>query len=273
MILDNTMLSGFHSCPKQFYWRHVRNLVPTEDKRVALTFGTAFHSALETFYKGGSQDDALISLVRGFPLTISDDKRSTAVGLVLLEGYFKKWLPEHWEILQVETNLQFELSSDLVYCGKVDLIVKDLGEVHIVDHKTTSSSLSNFIAKPNHQFSGYIYGTRCLGFPTVGAYINLIAVMKTKQDYHRIITHRTDLELEQWRLDVLKTKGRIDDSLRTGHWETQTVSCRMCVYRDLCSSPPETLQLMIDSKYKEEKWQPWNQTDVSGATDYSSLPV
>ena len=270
MILDNTMISSFHACPKQFYWRHVLHLVLVQDKRMALFFGSAVHSALEVFYRGGSQDDALSTFVSEYPPSITgDDKRTTSLGIVILDGYFKKWLPERWEVLQVETALQFELASDLIFCGKVDLIIKVIGEVHIVDHKTQSSSLSSYIPKPNHQFSGYIYGTRCLGLPTVGAYINLIAVMKTKQDYHRIITHRTELELEQWRLDILSTKQRIDECLERGQWVMQTVSCRMCAYKDLCSSPPETLELIISNRYRREKWQPW-ETVVKDAEDSSS---
>jgi len=257
-ILDNTMLTAFNTCPTKFYWRHVRHLVGQGENHAALDFGSAIHSALATLYNGGSKTECIDSFAKAMEGAATDDKRNLQNGLAILAGYFEKWLPEQFKIKQVEIALQWELSSDLIYCGKVDGLVEWMGDVYILEHKT-SSSMSQFVAQPNHQISGYIYGSQVLGQSTVGAIVNLVAVLKTKQDYHRILTYRAKWELDDWRLHVLHTKRRIDEAIETGFFDRHTHSCTYCPYKDLCTSPPDAVEAVITSKYKESPWEPWKQ--------------
>lgn len=260
LILDNTMLSSFHKCPTSFYWRHVRHLVLASGSNKKIEFGVGLHRALEAFYKGSTQLEAMAAFAKHFQPFEEADPYSLSGGVRILEGYFKKWLPEQWKVKHVEVPLQWELSSDLVYCGRVDLLVEQWGDLMVVDHKS-SGSITSFCPQPNHQLSGYVYGGQVLGLGAKGAIVNLLAVLKTKEDYNRIISYRAPWELENWRDTVLSTKARIDRSLETGHFERYTTACSWCPYKLICNSPPEAVEPVIQMHYKESRWEPWKLTE------------
>lgn len=266
IYLDNTMLQAFNRCPQQFYWRHIRHLIPLhEGVSPALNFGRAIHSGLEALYKTGDRKASLDAFHKEFDIGSQDDKRNVENGLIILTGYFQKWLPETWEIVQVESSTSFELSSDIIFCGKLDTIVKTMGGYYIVEHKT-SSSTGWFCPRPNHQLSGYAYAGKVLGYDIHGAIVNILYVyaMNTKKTlnerYHRILTGRRDEELEEWKMWVFLCKSQIDLYLQNGWFPKYTNECWRCSYKDLCnSSTKEVQERIIEGSYQVKEWKPWEQ--------------
>ena len=49
VLFDNTRIASFRTCPRLFYYRHIRDWAPLGDKR-ALLFGGAWHSAMDTIW-------------------------------------------------------------------------------------------------------------------------------------------------------------------------------------------------------------------------------
>ena len=263
MIVDNTILQCFNRCPRMYKWRHLLDLVPQEDFTTSLDFGSAVHSCLEVWYKGGNYDKGLTAFANSMTGKSIDDKRNIPNGLIILNAYWKKWIPEKTlSIKHIESAIQIELTSDIIFCGKVDLVVEMFGDLYVLDHKT-ASNFRNTVARPNNQFTGYIYALRVLGVPVTGAILNLIAVLKTKQDFHRIITTRQEWELTEWKRWVCDTKQLIDIATQYDDFSKYTHSCWQCSYKKLCNSSSESLQTMIDSKYKQEKWEPWIPTKTN----------
>lgn len=263
LILDNTMLQSWDKCPTSYYWRHIRNIVLQDDNAAPLNFGVALHKALEIYYKGGSQYDATKAFLDYWTAFQTDGYYTSENGVLILDSYFKKWgETEQWSVKHVEVNLQWELSSDLIYCGRVDLVVEWNGDSYVVDHKS-SGRISSFCDRPNHQFSGYVVGTRVLGIPTTGAIINLLAVLSpaTKvpldQRFRRVISPRTPFELDDWRIHVLNTKEEIHRAVDSGRFERKTSNCTWCPYKKLCNSTPDTVEAVASGLYKESIWQPW----------------
>ena len=261
-ILDNTMLSDFDTCPTRYYWRHIRSLVLVDDNRAPLDFGTAMHSALEAFYQSGDMKSAFTAFVLAMKNAATDDTRSLENGIKILYEYFEKWNPEPFQVVQVETAIQWELSRDLIFCGKIDLIIKWNNQIHIVDHKT-SAQINNFCPKPNHQFTGYIFGAKVLGHNPVGAMINLVAVLSPNTKiplmdrFHRVLTTRTEFELNDWKHHVLSVQQRIIQAIDSNYFEKCTTQCTWCPYKKLCTSSPETIEQVIPMYYHEMKWHPW----------------
>jgi CRISPR/Cas system-associated exonuclease Cas4 (RecB family) len=256
MKLDNTMVQCFNSCPRKFYWRHVRHLVQRQEGNAALLFGKAIHTGLEKLYLTNDILEACNAFLIDFKDT-GDVKRTPTKGLEILEAYHKKFFPEKWEVVKVETPLMFELFKDVLFCGRADLIVRYLGMSYIVEHKT-SSNFNWFIPKPNHQISGYVYGGQVLGLNTKGAIVNMLGVLKTKTDFHRSITQRSPSELKEWREYIGDTKIRIDRSLETLRFPKFSHSCYMCGYKVLCNTEnPSVLDIIIAKEFVEEKWEPW----------------
>lgn len=264
LYVDNTMLQCFARCPRQYYWRHVRHLVPsTTGGSPALNFGRAIHKALEERYKGQDLESQLRSFKETLDPSAIDDKRNFETGLLLLLDYDKKWGKEQWEVLGVEESLTFELAKDVLFCARIDLRVKMMGSVYVVEHKT-SGRAGWFVPRPNHQLSGYSYGGRLVGGEAEGAIVNILYVYapstkKSMNDkFHRAMTHREDIELEEWRHWVMWQKGLIDRCIESKWFPIQTNECFRCVYKDLCNTTnPEFLEECVNSSYKIEEWAPW----------------
>lgn len=281
LILDNTMIKSFNRCPRQFQYRHIMHLTPINENSTPLFFGSVVHSALENYYLTGDIDKSLqlakdlytpkviqppqgidigLNPIGSYPSVSTiptDDTRNITSCLTILGGYFKKWHPEQFKIKQVEVAFQIELASDLIFCGKADGVIEYLGDLYILEHKT-SKSISSFCAKPNHQISGYIYSLRVLGQPIVGAIVNLIAVLKTKLDYHRVITTRVESELEEWRMMVLDVKTRIDRCLSRNWFPKDDNSCSFCSFKTLCNTENKDIaETIIQTQYKSSPWRPW----------------
>lgn len=268
LIMDNTMLSDHDTCPTRFYWRHIRHLRLIGESTAALDYGTAWHRALEAYYlslQGGNSHDAstksaLEEFAKNFAHFQYDFPYTLEHGLNNLVTYWQRWPrdPTDLVVKQVEVNLQWELSSDLVFCGRIDLLALYLNNLHIIDHKT-GKSISNTCPRPNHQFSGYDVGLSMLGYNAHMIMINLTAVQKTQYKHDRIFTVREPWELEYWRQHVLATKVRIDESLDSGVFERTTTFCKRCEYRMLCETNPESVEALIPLKYEESKWEPWRE--------------
>lgn len=255
LYLDNTMIGSFHTCPQKFYWRHIRHLVPDKGASYALEFGKAIHSALEVFYKGGTVAESLSIFLDEYTLQ-GDSKRTPELGLLILSDYFSKYLPEQWKVLQVEVPMMIELSEDILFCGRADLIVEWIGQTYIVDHKTTSN-MHWVVPKPNHQMTGYTYQGKVLGVPVDGVIFNMLGVFKTKREYHRLITTRSEEDLTDWKNTILTTKVAIDHCLEKEWFPKHTNSCWNCEYKEVCNASEKTLPSVIEQDFKEEKWEPW----------------
>lgn len=264
--MDNTMLSDWDTCPTRFYWRHIRHLVLVGESTAALNYGTAFHKALEAYYRAlaagstlaDAQEAALRRLVTELQKHNYNAPYDPESGLANMLGYFERWPRDHEDIVvkQVEVNLQWELARDLVYCGRIDLLPIYLGQLYIWDHKT-GGKIRSYCARPNHQFTGYLVGLKMLGFETNLVAVNLIGVLKTKTDYHRILTVREDWEMEQWRSHVLQVKTEIDESLQTGRFQRHTQTCGWCPYNALCQTDPAVVESVIPLRYETKRWEPW----------------
>ena len=258
--LDNTMVDCFNRCPRKFYWRHVRHLVRKGKVSPPLAFGSAIHLALEIAYKGSSKEEAMTMFLANYDDDDGTGKRTPENGLVILEAYWDRYFPEmNWEVLHTEDHTAVELTSDILYVGKIDLIVKHLGIIYIVDHKTSSNM--RFVTEPNHQMTGYVHNARELGFDCSGAIINMIGVYKTKTEFKRPMTMRSNDDILEWKHYVCDTKMRMDLCFDERWFPCFAHSCynfgSMCPYEELCICSKGVQDYIIEGSYEEEKWEPW----------------
>ena len=54
--ISNNSTSIYRSCPKKYYWRYLRGLVPFK-RSTALSLGSIVHSAFDMYYSGASSDE------------------------------------------------------------------------------------------------------------------------------------------------------------------------------------------------------------------------
>lgn len=185
-FFDHTILSTFRSCNENARLAYVKHLALKGKAAPALTFGGAFHKAIETFYKSKKTDYnekihdcklAFIGYVKQYgmlPIGIENsegEKRSVERGLSLIDAYFYKWRNESFvNVLRPDTGepyveIGFKLwlmewaGHPVFIVGTIDKLMRNRadGRIYIFETKTTSQGLTNFIThvRPNHQVTTY----------------------------------------------------------------------------------------------------------------------
>ena len=240
---DSTSLGALKRCPKYYELSIIRGYVSRQES-VHLTFGIAFHSALE-FYnhrraEGIAHEAALIQTLRHvFVLTWrfdlsrpwpSDDphkNRETLVRSVVwyldqfendpLETFIKANGSPAVE-LSFRLDLEYTTDAGEVYqlCGHLDKAVTFQGHKWIVDRKTTKSMINNeYFEKysPDNQMSVYsLAGTLIFGEPVAGLIINAAQIGATFARFQRGQVIRTEAQLHEW-LERTSTLARFCGAL------------------------------------------------------------
>lgn len=219
-LYDNTRLSDFRSCPRYFYFRHVRDLVPVT-KSAALIFGGAWHTAMDVVWRevpkypkektGDLAHLALDAFVKEWteagqphpdeigPETLGElGARHPMTALEMLYEYIDLRRPmltgASFELLEVEKPFAVPLDPDqpsLYYIGRLDKVFRIRDKIRVAEHKTTSlyskaegirsSWLDGF--SPNSQIDGYLFaGMMYYGEAFDSVWIDAALVHKTVHD-------------------------------------------------------------------------------------------
>jgi hypothetical protein len=168
--LTNSRLAAYRLCPRLHHVTYTLGWRPAV-QAAPLTFGTAFHAGMETYWTQG-RSGAVVHL---------DDPFEQARVEAMLAGYFARWEGDfgRYETISVEEQFEADLEhpvtgevSDFwVLAGKLDLVLRDLKDDAIVlgEHKTTSADVrpgSTYWQqlRLNTQISQYYVGARALGY-------------------------------------------------------------------------------------------------------------
>ena len=169
--LTNSMRSKFNACHRAYKIAYVDLIRPAKASE-ALTFGTAMHALLESYWTGVNPD---------FSQTTGDEFKDKTL-IALFDGYVEKWgLKDYLNYERIGAEIGFEAplmnpetggtSKTWVLAGKIDAIAKDktTGKHIIVEHKTTSQDIgpgSDYWKKLpiDGQVSGYYVGASTLGY-------------------------------------------------------------------------------------------------------------
>jgi hypothetical protein len=260
---------------------------------IAAEFGSGLHRALETYYGAQmsreSREQAKLDFLSYYaPLyaqgggEASDDKRTVAKGVAILEQYWKHYDVEPFQVIATEVGGAIELRPNLIYTSRIDLIVQwdSPRGIYGFDHKSTSA-MDTIVPKPNNQFSGYITTLLEMYENVLGFQVNLIGVFKTEKQkdkytgqmvpreiFQRVVTSRTPIEVEQWKREVINTVDHINRDIDTGVW-SRFDKCKpfrnsMCAYHDLCLCQSIEMQerLIEMGAYVKEPWSAYKDDPV-----------
>lgn len=197
------------------------------------------------------------------------DKRSIANGIKIMKAYFKHYKDDEFETYWdeqgsfIERELEMQIYEDstkvIVLHGTIDAVLrnKQSGKLYVADHKTTTALGTQFYnkAKPNHQYSGYIYlAQKKLGLDIDECMINGIQVAKTKSEFARLFTKRDQDDFDDLIKAAVEATERILFARETGEFTMSTASCNVfgtCQYFDICSVPKKMREQIIKTKYTE----------------------
>ena len=211
--IDNTALSAYLTCPREYFFAMVLSR-RSKGRSPSLTFGKAWHKALETHYKtNGNRDKVRLEVMKSWQdHDAVDDYRTVMRVLGDYDKYLAEYgLPEkeqrktvgypHEPLVELSTNC---MSGGLVHpwAGKLDRIYEESSLVYIEDHKTTSRLDKNYFGQfwLSYQMKGYVFlGQQLLpNSKVVGVRINLSHILTTKTKFEaELFTYTPDV-IEEW---------------------------------------------------------------------------
>ena len=248
---DNTRISDYRTCPRYFYYRHVRGWVP--DKiALALTFGLAWHDAMDVLWTVIARECQNITpseaaelaylafLERWKEQELKDPTEMTpeealeimprhpSVAREMLHEYAVQRFPlisgKEFDLIDCEKPFAVPMDpkdDTLFYVGRLDKIFSIKSKIHIGDHKTTSlykkdgGFRRDFVESfsPNSQVDGYTFASGVLYENKQRTiWVDAALVHKTVHDQFRFIEiDRTMSQLYQWVWETREWINRIEE--------------------------------------------------------------
>lgn len=222
----------------------------------------ASHGALEAIRQFVNKRYDVLSLLP------EGDKRSLQSGIRILKAYFKHYANDGFHVYRdshgpvLERRAEFPLYESnglsISYFGTIDCVLQheQSGVIAVADHKTTSQLGQEFYnrCKPNHQYTGYVWlAKHALGIDTKMFMINGIQTAKTKTEFARQITERTEDDFQELKLAVKRAVLLWLEATDTAEFPmTAPDPCSMyggCQYRKICEMPEKLKATVIKAEY------------------------
>ena len=287
-------MTAFKNCPRKFYWRNVRQIVPAGRDDGKLFFGQVIHKGLELFYLDQFHDGQIEALTnKAFPSV--DDFKNKTMATAIFEGYRARYRKEPFKVLAIEGSFTVpirnpkitgRLSRSFELSGKIDLVCLDDDGIFFMDHKTAAEITGDIIEKLplDSQLNLYSVALSHLFKTNVNrATYNIIRKTKIRpkknesdmafgvrmdivysdpSSYHRemVILSRDD-RLATMK-DLWETTQHLLEAYRTDTWTRNTDRCfdyfRPCPYFALCRSnnDPNILANFYEHKTANSELKP-----------------
>jgi len=314
---DNTRVSAFRRCPRRYFFRHNLDWAP---KRPALplVFGAGWHSGMDAVWADAQSpisdnvlwDNACEAFLKtwvkeGLPPEISlEDKaffkaRTPGVAFEMLSAYIKQRRDflRQITILDIERPFAVPLqpdSTDVMYVGRLDKTYQHMGNIYVMEHKTTTLYLKpenggpfrrDFIEgfSPNSQIDGYLHAGHMLyGDKFKGVNVDAALVHLKIHDAFKVIPIQRQIEqLDAWLHETLYWVERLKTEQLALKYNKEvyqyesfmpafpknTDDCfsfmTRCSYSDFCKmrANPLTYEETPDG-YKIEHWSPFDELEL-----------
>jgi RecB family exonuclease len=291
--LSASRVDTFNLCPRKYYYKYELRLAPIEETiDLPIQFGDAIHRALATLYLGTAFDHVQCPcgsfcdyckarpiqriaaiFLEYYPADPDDvrDPRTRIRGLELIAAYVLKWRRDPFRVLAVEVPFELELTDDLKYVGKMDLLVEQEGLVYPIDHKTTTRTGYLFDAqfKLSVQITGYVVIASVItGQAVHQAMINGIRVsgkIEPDETFFRQTTSRTPEDIIEWEQGIREIHRLILEFRERGFPKAAPYACvaynRLCEFYQLCTAGLQNKLHLIQSAYKPRpEYDPMSET-------------
>lgn len=157
-----------------------------------------------------------------------------------------------------ETNFQ-----PYLLCGHLDRLVEFQDHYYVMDHKTTSTTISqNFFEgfEPDNQMTLYSFAAKVIyNTPVKGVIIDGIQIAVGFSRPHRGFTFRTDAQIEEWLGDLRYWFRQAETFATEGYWPMNDRSCHLyggCKFRKVCSKDPQVRDIFLKSDFVKKEWNP-----------------
>lgn len=291
-VWDSTSLGLLKTCPRKYQLSMVLNWQPKKRSH-HLDFGIYYHSAIERYHKLMAAKEPLLSrldahedavrqvirqaLVDSFGYAPPEGKNDkTRWNLIrTLVWYFEQYgLNDNCETIilsngkpAVELSFRFQIERDQLLAGHLDQIVRFGEDLFVMDHKTTSSTVTGASARyffqgfrPDNQMTLYSLGAAiAFGTPVKGVIVDAAQIAVNFSAFGRDLTHRSQSDLEEFLAGVYAYRKMAEDFHRNGFWPMNETACGNyggCAFRDICARSPKVRESFLRTDFTQDK--PWN---------------
>jgi len=268
ITLDSQILSAIMKCERYAELTFIDNIGAME-KPEHLDKGDVLHICLdkhyslkrdhpELSYADIVEQSAQTGQERGYevdaPIEVSLDVIKT------YKQYAEFYKGEDWIPLQTEHVFAKEMHVDenlqIIYQGKIDLIVDSIAGHQIVDHKSSSRRTDPIFL--SNQFIGY-----CWAMNVFNMTINEVGFQKTlapAEKYRRHIFSYPKELVDEWiQTSVFHVKEFVK-RVEEQYFPPRYTSCRglygECIFVPVCQSTPDARQWKLKSQYSVR--EPWD---------------
>lgn len=266
VTLDSQILTAIMKCDRYAEYSFIRNLTSSV-KSTALDKGDVVHVCLETLYKLKSENNhaeymdmvelaAQIGQEHSYgldaPMEICMESIKT------FKQYAEYYKGDDWIPLKIEHVFAKELYADtdiqIIYQGKIDLVVDSIAGIQVVDHKTTSRRTDPLFLQ--NQFIGYAWALE-----TPNICINEVGFQKTlppTEKFRRLTFSYPKELIEEWvHMAAYHVKIFVAHT-ESGFFPPRYTSCRGvygdCLFIPICVSTPESRDWKMETMYSKRTW-------------------
>lgn len=300
---DSTSLGYIKQCPRLYQYIMIDGW-GEGDESIHLRFGDEYHTALQNYdlsrALGKDHDEAvketLVSaLKRTWGWEVDETARAgkyknrrSLIRTVL--WYLDKFEEDNAETYiladgspAVELSFRFELDwgprdglspegeplkyQPYLLCGHLDRVVKFNEELFVMDHKTTTTTPSDYYFnqfEPNNQMSLYTLASKIvLHSPIKGVIIGAAQLMVDISRFVRGFTYRTEDQLNEWLKDLGYWLALAKGYAEANYWPQNDTACDKyggCRFRNVCSKSPGVRDSYLRASFTklkpEDRWNP-----------------
>lgn len=285
LLIDNSSLEQFTTCPRAALYSVARKLRPSGE-RVPLIFGGIIHKILETRYRAITALHAQTSQVTAMMLAVAerefatwappeDEFRNYSCAVEFIRRYEDEYPFESFEVLRqkdgspmIEVPFALPLGElddgsgkiiKVLWTGRIDMAYRSQngGGVYVLDHKTTSVMGPNFRNQfeISHQMYGYAWAAeQLIGEPVQAVVINGLGIRKPSKtgkafEFTRPVIPVSRNLLEEWKTDCLHIVSDFIEMCRRGYLPKHTAWCvgkfGECPFRKVCTLDTEDQREMM----------------------------
>lgn len=305
---DSTSLGYLKTCPRLYQYHMLEGYVPKDESihlRFGGEFHAAIQDYENFRASGAGFEDAVRGTIRNLLVRIADfdPDPTTKAGhyknprtlLQLVVDYLDCYKDDPCEtyILEngkpaVELSFRFELDwgpqtpiSDDNYgdgsqphiqpyllCGHLDRVVTYNNELMILDHKTTTTTPSDYYFagfSPNNQMTLYTFAGEVVLDTTIkGVIVEAAQIcLETSNKFVRSPQYRSNEVIEEWLTDLEYHLNAAEAYAAADHWPMNDTACGNyggCKFREVCSRPAAIRPRLLAADFvqlpENERWNP-----------------
>ncbi|MBT4327025.1 MAG: Dna2/Cas4 domain-containing protein, partial [Candidatus Nitrosopelagicus sp.] len=241
--ISYSRFEAYEKCPKMFWYKHVLNILPENQKAPTLYKGNFFHKIVDDSAKRkmNGQSDTLEQLTDiakstwnpreyvGYSKQLENQDKKTVEEII--EEYHK------WDKQNPNTIVGAEIEMDIkvgeyIIDGKIDRVEQTPeGEYVIIDYKTGGKNKK--ITNLNESLQLNIYAMGLKAKKKFGKLPKLVSYFYPEKEGQRIFSY------EVTQADIDNTKRKLEGYLKSiddGEFEADPdmKKCGWCNYKDLC---------------------------------------